>query len=446
MSNYGSNATGEAMGSSDIVGYRFYGGYHLDISMGRVTHVQKAIDLTLTRAEVNVLTAFLEHRRQIIRRNSAVAFGGLMSDRRLDDCVYLLKKKLSLGADELIVAVRGQGYVLNTDDVQPVFRPETEEARILAAAADIEFNIHEIESFRRGRKKANLAIEKNPLDMDNYITAAYCCINLAAGARGSGYASELLPEAKLRAEQALAISDNFGAAIGILGLIAWIYEYDWRKAERLLTHAISLNPEESGTLLTYSYLLVCTNRRRDAFVTIKRAVLADPQDRVVRASWGWIHLLGGDLEQAVRLGEQSAELDPSFGVAHGYLGRIYEAANQYDLALREYERAFQIDGSPMSITALGHLYGKLNDHKAAKARLEQLNSLVERKIIEFVPPYCAAAIYVGIGEFEQALTALTLAYEQRCDWLILLNVEPWWAPIRNLTNFRMLTKRVGIPV
>src|SRR5450756_2175980 len=123
------------MGGLDIIGYRFYGGYHLDIKTGQVTHAQRAINLTLTRAEENLLTAFLERPRRVIRRDSAVAFGAFMSDRRLDDCVYLLKKKLGLGKNELIVADRGRGYVLDTDDVQPVYRPEAEEARILAAAA-----------------------------------------------------------------------------------------------------------------------------------------------------------------------------------------------------------------------------------------------------------------------------------------------------------------------
>jgi tetratricopeptide (TPR) repeat protein len=433
------------MGGLDIVGYRFYRGYHLDAETGQVTHAQRVINVTLTRAEANLLTTFLKRPRQVLRRDSAIAFGTFMSSRRLDDCVYLLKKKLGLGKDELIVAARGRGYVLDTDDVQPTYRSDAEEARILAAAADINFNIHEIESLKRSLDQANRAIEKDPLNLENYITAAYSCINRATGSRGSGYASELMPQASRRAEQALAISGSFGAAFGVLGLIAWVYEYDWKKAESLLTHAISLNPQDTGALLTQAYLQVCTNRKVDAFETVKRAVLANPQDRIVHASWGWIHLLGGDLNEAIRLGEQSAELDPSFSAAHGYLGRIYEAANRNDLALREYERAFRIDGSPMSIAAIGRLYGKLNDRKAANAWLDRLHSLVRRKLIEYVPPYCVAAIHVGMDEYKETIAALEAAYDQRCDWLILLDVEPWWEPIRKLEEFRALAKKVRIP-
>ena len=39
-----------------------------------------------------------------------------------------------------------------------------------------------------------------------------------------------------------------------------------------------------------------------------------------------------------------------------------------------------------------------------------------------------AAVYVGLGEFEEALNWLGRWIAYRSSWMAFVNVEPWWAP------------------
>jgi hypothetical protein len=55
-----------------------------------------------------------------------------------------------------------------------------------------------------------------------------------------------------------------------------------------------------------------------------------------------------------------------------------------------------------------------------------------------------AAIHVGLGENDEAFRLLDLAYQERIDRLVYLNVDPMADPIRSDPRFAQLMAKIGL--
>jgi hypothetical protein len=62
-----------------------------------------------------------------------------------------------------------------------------------------------------------------------------------------------------------------------------------------------------------------------------------------------------------------------------------------------------------------------------------------------VSPVFLAKLYLATGDTEQALARLTEAYESRDLYLVWLNVERAFDPLRPDPRFHELLRHVGLP-
>jgi serine/threonine-protein kinase len=60
----------------------------------------------------------------------------------------------------------------------------------------------------------------------------------------------------------------------------------------------------------------------------------------------------------------------------------------------------------------------------------------------YVSPYDLAILYVGLGDKNRAMEQLNRAYDDRAGWLIYLNVEPVFDPLRSDPRFADLVSRM----
>jgi tetratricopeptide (TPR) repeat protein len=229
-------------------------------------------------------------------------------------------------------------------------------------------------------------------------------------------------------------------------LISLIYDYDWIVAEQSFLRALTFDRNQADTLQAYAHLLACSGRSEDAISAIERASLADPDDQIIQVSVAWIYLLCGCATRALEKATLAAEdLYPTFPPAHVILGWVQEAMGDFTGAQISFTRGLELDPVPIAIASLGHLYGLVGDERSAKLALADLRKLKARRKVTYVSGFCEALIYIGLREFSLALNALHRAYEERCDWLIHLTVDPRWEPLREEPNFISLVKQVGIP-
>jgi len=60
----------------------------------------------------------------------------------------------------------------------------------------------------------------------------------------------------------------------------------------------------------------------------------------------------------------------------------------------------------------------------------------------YVSSYDLAILYVGLGDKDRALEQLNKAYEERAGFIIYLNVEPLFDPLRSDPRFAELVRKM----
>lgn len=427
-----------------IVGYEFSRSYYADGEKRRVLKNGEPLSVPLTRKQYDVLEFFLKNPRKLVAREDVTILDKTSGRNPLDNYLSEIVGSLGLNRKDLFKLTRGVGYSFEAD-VRPIFASDREEGGDLFKASEMHFNTHTIASMRASLTQSLRALEINPYGLpEAHVTVAYDYINLGTTAYSAELPGEVFPKARQHAADAFKIDPNSSRALGVLGLISLIYDYDWEKAKTQLEGALELNSSDSATLLSYAHFLVGSGRLDEAVKAAENAARIDPTDLIIHSSVGWFHLFAGDARRAIELGEKSKFLYPDFPPAYVILGWAYEAAGLYAEAQKHYETSLDKEYSPAALASLGHLQGKLSDRRKALATLKELNQLCEHGSISYVPSYCRALVFAGLNEVEECLDALEHACEQRCDWLIHLAVERRWDPVRQSARFKRLMQKVGV--
>jgi TolB-like protein/Flp pilus assembly protein TadD len=141
-------------------------------------------------------------------------------------------------------------------------------------------------------------------------------------------AEEGYTKARRYAERALALDDTLAEAYCSLASVTWGWERDFDEAERILRHAIALDPSCALGHARLALLLAVTDRIEDAIVASKQALSFDP----LAASL--VHLYAACLYRAARFHEaieqakKAIELDPELDDAWWELW--YSLASTWD--------------------------------------------------------------------------------------------------------------------
>jgi len=273
----------------------------------------------------------------------------------------------------------------------------------------------------------------------------YLLINLSHAMHATELPSVAAPKARKFAEKLLTLNDNLaGMAEGLLGLLDFIYEYDVSSAETHLKRARILSPTDAASMLTYAHVLACTGRSTDAKTLMDTAVGVDPTDAIVQVTRGWIYTLCGDRKAGLRHTQRATSLFPELPAGQMMLGYAHEVSEDLGSALEAYKRALALEVSPGLLGALGHIHGIRGENQEAMACLKRIEGLYKEKQIAYIPEYCRALIYIGLGETEKCFRALEESYNQRCSWLHQLRIDVRWRNIVARPRMKRLIKRVGL--
>ena len=93
------------------------------------------------------------------------------------------------------------------------------------------------------------------------------------------------------------------------------------------------------------------------------------------------------------------------------------------------------------MSLIAHAHAVNGDRESAN---QILQSLKDRSQTRYVPAFCLALIYVGLGETDLAFKSLSKAVEERSSWLVSLTVEPMLEPLRSDPRFAELVRSVGL--
>jgi TolB-like protein/Flp pilus assembly protein TadD len=222
--------------------------------------------------------------------------------------------------------------------------------------------------------------------------------------------TEVLPQAQLSTQKALAIDESLAEALVQDAWLGHLYKKDWTSAETKFKPAIALSPNDFEAHLGYAALLSNTKRHEEAVDEARRARELSPMTPFLFARESQILLNAGKEEEAVLQAQKGLEIDQNFWVAHLHLGLAYDRQKRYDEAIAELEKATRLaPESWVPEMALAKSLIWKGDRKKAYAIVREWES---RRSERFVPLSLLAPIYSGLGNKDKALDLLEKAAEE----------------------------------
>lgn len=221
------------------------------------------------------------------------------------------------------------------------------------------------------------------------------------------------------ARKALAINPDLAEAYAALGLADYMYEWQWKDAEKNFQRAIALDPNFASAHARYAYYLAAFRRSEEAGAEIRRALELDPLSVAISQNAGFIYAQGALYPEAVRQLEQALELDPANQVTHGYLALAYEWQGNYEKALQEFAIAQKASGRYVPYAAgVGHVQAMMGRTREARQTMRRLLAMRQR---EPVSSYAFASICAALGERDEAFRWLNESMRERSLTITELN-------------------------
>ncbi len=260
---------------------------------------------------------------------------------------------------------------------------------------------------------------------------------------GSTSSRESNSKARDAAEKAMVLDVTLAEPHVALALIKEQHDWDWIGAEREFQQALKLNPNYATAHQWYGEFLVFMGRTEDSIKALRRAKELDPLSPIINTQVGYPYYCVRQYDAAIVEFKNALELEPNFAPALNYLARSYQAKGMDDEAMTTFHKAVEHSGgSPVMKARLGWAYAKIGKTAEAKRILRELEA--EAKI-RYVAPCLIAALYVGLGDKEQAYVWLEKAFQERDVLLMTLNIESHMDPLRSDRRFQDLVRRVGLP-
>ena len=352
-------------------------------------------------------------------------------------------------------------------DVRDLLAMQSEIAREVAREIDVELTPEEHSRLRATRriepevldsylKGMHLVKQLNPVSittgleyLHDAVTAdpreplAYAGISLGYNTIGHGVnAHDAFPKAIAAAKKALELDEWSGEAWAALAEATLYYDWDWKKAEQHMQRALQLSPNLDHTYAHYGYLLLLLDRHEEAIAATEKARDLSPVDAIWAGFAAWLYMVEGMWDEGIRAGEECLAFSIQLDICRYSLGQIHAAQGNYDKAVEIQEQIAPQD--PFRAWGLAISY-------AQAGRRNDAQQLIDALAINPTPrsQLHIALAYSAMGETEEALNWLNIAYGNRSDWL------PWMVlpnayggsvePIRNEPGFQAIVQSLNLP-
>jgi len=320
----------------------------------------------------------------------------------------------------------------------PAVNPEAYEIYLGARC----FNQSQLQGIKMAQSYLERAIQKDPGFAEAYVDLAGTYGNL--GQFRWLAPRDAYPPAKQALRKALELDEKNCGAHGMLSYLAQRYDWDWPTAEKELSHAVELCPNNAGMRAQYAYYEAWSGRGSEAMAESAKAQELDPLSPHNLNAGGLIYYHLRNYTALTEVSHQFVTLDPNAWVPHYWLGVGYEGSDQVRQAIPEYQKAIELSqGDEDAAAALAHLYAAAGRKAEAQKILHDWTRQSETK---YVSPYMVATVYASLGDKDKAFEYLEKAYQERSsDLPYFLRADLRIDNLRSDPRFQDLLRRMNFP-
>jgi Tfp pilus assembly protein PilF len=248
--------------------------------------------------------------------------------------------------------------------------------------------------------------------------------------------TEGVPAARAAANRALHLDKDNAEAHAMLGVISAVHDLDWAAATGRFDRALRDSPVPPTVRFHYaSWFLAPLQRYDEALAQVRTALVHEPLYLLGRTHIGTDLCGRGEMARGLAELEDVIRIDPMFGPAVGFLGRVALAGH---LAAADALSARAYASIPQHPNAVGFRAGMLQ-HAGNRAAAEQVIENLARNQ-RWALPRALAEAHLVHGECDAALDRVAdgLAVRDPGIWILfggsagtLLRERPGWPALRS---------------
>jgi len=356
----------------------------------------------------------------------------------------------------------GQQYGANEDEIPTldgIIASDVSSALRLNLSSGFRFSRHTanaraFELYLKGRHASGRFFKESVLraielarqaeEMDPMFASAYA---LAADAYAlCGFfrylePDDAFPKAKAAALQAIELDDRLGEPHAALGLIHYVYEWDWNRAEQAFRRATQLQSEGLGGGTSHAFLMLTLGRYDEAIELCERALRIDPLSAPVAYAAGWIYLNVGNFEKALRQDRNVRQLDPQYYHNPEMMPieiMVDLAQGRSGAALAKYQALLAEARMDVTRSALPYLMAHAGMH-------DQVRHLLSTVDLSFADPAKMAMIHAVLGDYDRAFEYLDKGLKGRWRTMLDIRTIADFIPMRSDPRFAQILSRMNLP-
>ena len=226
--------------------------------------------------------------------------------------------------------------------------------------------------------------------------------------------------------------------------ILFLYDWDWKGAEREYLRSLELNPGFLHARNNYAQVLAARKRFDEMLSVSEESLRMDPQSVDALVNHGMLLYYKRDYAGADQVSQQALTMQPGNGFALILRSRVAEAQKRYDDALAAANEARRLSGEEsvnlrVILIRLQALAGHLDEARAATTALERAgkNGTLRVRARDL------AYIYLALGRTADALDQFERALDERDPSLVWLTVSPRVDVLRDEPRFKAILQKMG---
>jgi tetratricopeptide (TPR) repeat protein len=238
--------------------------------------------------------------------------------------------------------------------------------------------------------------------------AAYAGLSRALqqpGGFGAADPEEVESPARAAALKAIELDEQGAEGHIALGVLKYLYDWDWIGSEKELRRALELDPGNLDAHINYGQVLMFVGRHDEAIREGQTAVHLDPLSASSHAAVGWFLFKARRFDDALRHLRRAMELEPRSVVANARLGIVYTETGRYDEAIATFERHGELAPGAGDLIQAGiaRVYALMGRTREARKMISGLKA----------SSFNIAAAYAALGDKDEAFNILDKAIERR---------------------------------
>jgi TolB-like protein/serine/threonine protein kinase/thioredoxin-like negative regulator of GroEL len=251
---------------------------------------------------------------------------------------------------------------------------------------------------------------------------------------------EAYPESRAAALKAIELDDKDAEAHCYLAEAKRILDWDLPSEETELERALQLDPNSAPVNFFLALLPLFRGDVKEGLELVLKAEQLDPVSPIISYVTTAAYLADNRLDDAIVEGQRTQQLDPHYFYLDSTLAAAYREKGNFAEAIELYTKAQEETHLPSSGLAI--TYARMGRQIEARKILDQL---VQERRTRYVSAQIIAAIYVGLGDKEEAFRWLELAATEHSGILQWIAFLPEFRPLRPDKRFPNLLRRIGVP-